>query len=275
MRIRLYGAQLTPGNDPLPYVKTTTPQQSSGTGRVNLLWGTTLGFDATDPAWTKDGARFFDGDILTATVDQGDVNHTQVPYTPGVNTSVSMLIRLRPPLLQPACHLTDLGGFGLGLLQDGTLSWWVGSDHYATGTALAGSSYVHLIATSTILGVRMWVNGQMVAFLPISNPAAPSHYLIGGPGATFDLASVTLYNRAVPPAEIPQIYVFNQLISSRLGLPDRFWAGGYGVLTYNVNAYGSGYQDVIYPGVKGYLPFTKTFTIGNTPYTLSYYEVTT
>lgn len=249
MRLRLYGAQLSPGDDVRPYVRTDTPQQLSGIGRVFLRWGTSLGFDSTDPAWTKEGARFSPGTLLTATVDQGDADHTQLPYTPGTSSTFSGLLRLRFPLPQVSCHLTDLGGFGLGALQDGTLTWWIGLTHYASSVAPSGDEYVHLIAATSPTGVRLWVNGRPALILPVSNTQAPTGYTIGGPGAAFDLATVTLYTRAVGVSEVPQMYVYNQLLAQDLELPTRF-GRGVALLLGNTMAFAG--QSVTAP------PFNKT-----------------
>jgi hypothetical protein len=274
VRLRLYGAQLTPGTDPGEYVKTITPQQiSANDGALSLRWGDTTGFDLDDPSWTVHGARFKDGDVLTSWMLSQVVQYTYVPYMPPTSTSFSAAIKLITPLPRTIAHVTDYGGSGLGVLRDGTLSWWIGNDHYPTNTKLDGSQYVHLFYTVTPTEVNIWVNGQHSARLPIANSATPTKFWIGGYGARFDLAAVSFYESALPASNVPSLYVYYQYLSQRLGLDQQFWYGDHGVLGYNVLQSGTGFYDLVYAQLPGYTAYQRTFTLSGSDYQLTYFTV--
>lgn len=275
MRIRIYGAQLNPGPTATPYVKTTLPQQTSGVGNVSLRWGLSLAFETTDPGWTTKGARFNGSDLLTAWKDDGTGTQTLIPYVPAPTNTLSALIKLSGPFGVSGTHLTDLGGCGLGTLDDGTLSWWIGSTFYPTNTTLQQDVYYHLIYACSPSRVDLWVNGSPIASLNIPTQPAPTQFYIGGQDSNFDVASVTFYGGALPYGGVLHTYRFAQVIAGRLGLSTLFGKANFDQVGYDVAAYGDGYQDVRFQDYNVLNSYAVIFPIDGQGYPVTYTEVQT
>lgn len=267
MRIRFYGAQLTPGIGLTPYVSTSNPQIMRQQGIKTLVWGDSPQLELADPGWTVRGAKIEAGDKFTAWDDSGrDDTEPTTRAAPPLPHYASIVFSVPYQDSPEPLDIISLGESALVLIN-GKLGWRSGNDAVDLEMTIPPDTPVYVLYEAHTDSVRLWFNNGVPIAVPIVVPQ-PTQFVIGG-GAGMEVTLTSLHTGSIPSGGPMAMYRYARRIISEIGLtlPEAIRdLDGVQINGYDVGS--------IYAALSGDIrDWAKTWQVDGVDYTIHFLEV--